>query len=89
MTEGKDDISIVVNGRKRVVAKDSLTPDYEISFDQVVDLAYDPRPTGVDIVYTVTYRNGAGRPTEGRLVAGREVKIHNGTVFNVDFTDRS
>ena len=81
----KDKVAIIVNGRERVV----VSPDGEVSFDEVVRLAFDPPPSGPNIVFTVSYRNGAGRPPDGRLVEGQRVKIQDGTVFNASFTDKS
>ena len=89
MAEDKDTVTIVVNGREKVMPSSELSSDGEISFEQVVSLAFDPPPSGPDIVFTVSYRNGGGRPPDGRLVAGRSVKVHDGTVFNVSFTDKS
>ncbi len=83
MTGDKDRVEIIVNGRKKVVTSS------ELSFDEVVKLAFDPPPSGPDIVFTMSYRNGAGRPPDGRLVAGQSVKVQDGTVFNVSYTDRS
>lgn len=88
-TEYKDQITIVVNGREKVIPSSSMSPDGELSFNQLVKLAYDSPPSGPDIVFTISYRNGAGRPTDGRLVAGQGVKVKDGTVFNVSFTDKS
>ena len=89
MTEDKEKITIVVNGREKVVPSSSMSPNGELSFDEVVKLAFDPPPSGPDIVFTMSYRNGAGRPPDGRLVAGQSVKVQDGTVFNVSYTDRS
>ena len=89
MVEDKKTVTIVVNGRKKVVPSKDLSSDGEISFKRVVSLAFDPPPSGPGIVFTVSYRNGAGRPPDGRLVAGQNVKIQDGTVFNVSFTDKS
>ena len=89
MVEDKDTVRIVVNGREKVIPSSELSSDGEISFGQVVSLAFDPPPSGPNIVFTVSYRNGGGRPPDGKLVAGRSVKIHEGTVFNVSFTDKS
>lgn len=92
MVVQKDTITIVVNARQKVVPVKELTPDEEISFDQVIALASDtpgwlsPGPT---IVYTVSYRNAAGRPLDGDLLEGRVVKIQDGTIFNATATDRS
>ena len=83
MIDDKDKVHIIVNGRKRVVTSDELT------FDEVVLLAYNPVPSGPYIMLTVTYRDGAGRPPEGRLLPGQKVKIQDGTVFNVTVTDKS
>ena len=76
-------IVIIVNGRKKVVSSD------ELSFGEVVKLAYDPIPSGPYISITVTYREGAGRPPEGRLFKGQTVKVKEGTIFNVRITDKS
>ena len=89
MVEDKDKVTIVVNAREKVVASEELSPDGELSFDQVVGLAYDPVPSGQYIEFTMSYRNSLGRPPDGRLFVGQSVKIQNGTVFNVTYTDRS
>jgi hypothetical protein len=74
---------VVVNGRPKTVPSDDLT------FNEVVELAFDPVPTGPYIMFAVTYRNGGGRPPEGSLVQGESVKVKEGTVFNVTATDKS
>ena len=89
MIENKDSVTIFVRGREVEVSIKDLTPDGEISFERVIGLAYNPLPTGTDIVYEVNYFNGAGRPPEGNLLEGELVKIQDGTVFNVSYTDRS
>ena len=89
MTEDKDQVTIVVNGRQRILSSNTLSSDGEISFEEIVKLAFDPPPSGPGIVFTMSYRNGAGRPPDGRLVAGQSVKVKDGTVFNVSFTDKS
>lgn len=75
---------IIVNGRpKEVEAK-------EISFDQIVKLAFENPPHGADTIFSVTYRKGGNehRP-EGVMVEGDSVKIKKGTTFNVSATNRS
>ena len=89
MVGDKDTVSIVVNGRERIIPVKELSSNGEISFKQVVTLAFDPPPSGPDIIFTVSYRKGAGRPPEGTLVAGGRAKVQDGTVFNVSFTDKS
>jgi hypothetical protein len=78
------EIEIIVNGKKKVVTSK------ELAFDQVVDLAYEPnpRPTGDNWVFTVTYRKAEGKP-EGTLLPGDTVKVKDGTIFNVTATDKS
>jgi hypothetical protein len=76
-------IEIVVNGRPKAVESRTL------SFIEVVGLAYDPVPTGPNIIFTVTYRGAAGRRHEGTLVAGESAEVKQGTVFNVSYTDKS
>ena len=74
---------VIVNGTHFTVQND------EVSFDEVVDLAYPDGGRGPLITYTVNYYNGAGRPPEGKLIKGEKAKVKNGTVFNVTRTDRS
>lgn len=75
--------SIIVNGREKKVTAE------ELSYKQVVDLAYNNNPpTGPNIVITVTYRNAEDNK-QGTLAAGQTVEIRNGTIFNVFATDKS
>ena len=74
---------IIVNGRTYTVNKD------EVTFEEVVDLAYPEGGRGELISYTVLYYEGGGRETEGGLNEGEKVKVKDGTVFNVTRTDRS
>ena len=83
MPDEKDKIQIIVNGRKKTVST------LELSYEQVVVLAFDPPPSGPNIEITVSFRNGAGRPPEGTLSPGKSVKIHSGTIFVVKSTDKS
>ena len=89
--EDKGTIDIVVNMQEKVVHTDDLSPDGEISFDQVVGLASEGGglPSGPYIEYEVFYENALGRPLEGRLYPDKGVKIQDGTVFNVTYTDKS
>ncbi len=79
-------IDIIVNGTPHPVPG---VPGDEVSFDQVVDIAYPDGGRGPLITYTVNFYNGAGRPPEGKLIEGQEAKVKDGTVFNVTRTDRS
>lgn len=80
----KHEIGIIVNGQQKTVSKG------ELSFDEVVSLAYDGSPpTGENWSFTVTYRKGDGHKPEGSLVAGESVKVKDGMIFNVRATDKS
>ena len=74
---------IIVNGTNYPV------PNDEVSFDQVVDIAYPDGGRGPLITYTVDFYNGGGRPPEDKLTEGQKAKVKDGTVFNVTRTDRS
>lgn len=92
MVEDKDTITIVVNARQKVVSVKELTPDGEINFDQVLELASDTSgwlKPGPNIEYTVSYRNAIGRPPDGDLLEGQNVKIQDGTIFIATATDKS
>jgi hypothetical protein len=75
--------TIIVNSRKKVV----MTK--ELSFNQIVRLAFDPVPTGPNILFTVTYGHGPKANPEGMLLEGETVKIKDGMVFSVTQTDKS
>ncbi len=83
--KGKDEkeIVIVVNGREKTVTGKELT------FAELVALAFDNPPTGENIVFTITYRRGHGEKPEGTLTDGESVKIKKGMIFNVTATDKS
>ena len=80
---GHKDYTIIVNGRQKVVHKQ------ELSFDEVVKLAFENPPTGPNVIITVTYTGAAGPKPDGTLARGGHVKIKDGTVFNVSATDKS
>lgn len=75
--------TVVVNGRQKTVTTKELT------FAQVVALAFDNPPSGPNIVFTITYRRGEGNKPEGTLVEGDTVKVKDGMIFNVTATDKS
>lgn len=77
------EFTIIVNARERKVSSKDLT------FDEVVALAFNPVPSGPNIVITVTYRHGPHQNPEGILAKGEKIWIKNGMVFNVKATDRS
>ena len=76
-------ITIIVNGRARQITVD------ELSFDELVDLAFDDPARGPQIVFTITFRKAGGRIEEGELDEGQRLKLRDGTVVNVTRTDQS
>ncbi|MGY6653626.1 multiubiquitin domain-containing protein [Amycolatopsis sp. TRM77291] len=80
---GRKHYEIVVNGREKVVDTD------EVTFEQLVHLAFNPVPSGPNWVFTVTYRRGHGHKPEGTLKPGESVKVKKGMIFNVTATDKS
>ncbi len=74
-------VTIIVNGRPREVTGKS------ISYEEVVQLAYPDDPSNQNTDFTVAYANPHGR--DGELVAGQEVHLKEGMVFNVTKTNRS
>jgi hypothetical protein len=81
--EGKDHVfSITVNGRLKTVTTQELT------FDELVELAFPGGPRGENWVYTVGYRRGEGNKS-GSLGPGDSVKVKDGMVFDVTQTDKS
>lgn len=89
MHDNTEAIEIIVNGRVKSLPRKSVTPGGELSFGEVVELAYDPPPSGPYIQFKITYRHSAGRPSDGTLSEGSYVKIQEGTVFNVTHVDKS
>ena len=80
---GRKEITIIVNGKKKTVTKKKLT------FDEIVSLAFDPVPTGPNVMFTITYQSGPPANPEGSLLEGASVKIKEGMIFDVTPTDKS
>jgi len=79
----KKEVTVIVNAREKVV------PKGDISFAEIVALAFDDPLTGPNIVTTITYRRGEGNKPEGTLIEGETVKTKEGMIFNVTQTDKS
>jgi Multiubiquitin len=80
---GPKEVAIFVNTRKKEVAARRLT------YDQVVALAFNPVPSGPNIMFTITYRNGPKANPEGELLPNGKVRIKDRMIFDVTQTDKS
>jgi len=72
---------IIVNGRPRIV------DDEQISYSQIIELAFPDNPNGEQFLYSVHY---VGRCLpDGTLAEGQSVELVNGMKFDVTKTNRS
>ena len=74
---------IIVNGRAKVVKLK------ELSFFDIVKLAFGEVISDGQKIYTMTFKKGVDARPEGNLVEGDIVKIKKGVIFNVSATDKS
>lgn len=81
--KGGHTTSVIINARSYEVAAK------ELSFEEVVNLAYNNNPpSGESVIITVTYSRGE-HGQEGSMLPGDRVKVKNKMVFDVSATDRS
>jgi hypothetical protein len=73
--------SIIVNGRQREVSSRQL------SYSEVVSIAFQNDQPDPNVLYTVAYANPHGK--DGTLAEGQDVHVKNGMSFNVSKTSRS
>jgi Multiubiquitin len=76
-------VTIIVNGRPKQVDKGELT------FEEVVALAFPNPPSSDATVFTVAYRKGEGNRPQGTLTPGRSVHVKEKMIFDVVATDKS
>jgi hypothetical protein len=79
---GQSEVTIFVNTRPKQVHRG------EISYDEIVALAYNPVPSGPNVQITVTYFRSQGDKT-GDLLPGHSVAVHEDMIFDVVATDLS
>ena len=77
------DVTIIVNGQKKVVPKGDL------AFDTLVKLGLDNPLKGEFIVHTITYSKCQGDKPKGVLDKGCDIKVNEGMIFNVAEADKS
>jgi hypothetical protein len=82
------------NGKTRleiilVNSREKQWNEKNISFDEVVILAFGSISDNPNVSYTVTYKKGDNNKPEGIMVKGDIVKVKDGMRFNVTQTNRS
>lgn len=79
----KKEITIIVNAKEKLWTKDDIT------FVQVIELAYGEYVADANVVYTIAYSKGHSDKQNGTLKLGEEVRAKDKMVFNVSKTDKS
>lgn len=75
---------IIVNGQEKIA------PNEEISFEEIVDLAYEKSERGEQIAFTISFEALEGRDgPEGELAPGESLKISEQVIIHVQPTDQS
>ena len=77
------EMTIIVNARQH------LWKEVNISFEQLVVLAFESYDNNPNRGYTVTYSRGWEPKSEGTMVKGSVVRVKNKMVFDVTATDKS
>ena len=77
-------VDIVINGSQHEVPKND-----QLTYDEVVTLAFPDHPQHPEITYSVTYTRGHGSKPEGILSPGGNVKVKEGMSFVVTRTGQS
>lgn len=75
--------SIIVNTRKKEVE------GKEVTYDQILVLAFTTVPSGDNWEVTVAYRDGPGQNKQGTMLPGSTVRIKKDMIFDVTATDKS
>jgi hypothetical protein len=78
------EVVIIVNTREKKWDKRK-----EISYEEVVKLAFGNYSTDPRVIYTVKYSRGPAHNREGSLVKNQSVKVKWGMIFDVTQTDQS
>ena len=81
--EEKKTVTIIVNGTPHEEKKN------EITYNEVVTLAFPDFPQHPERTYSVTYERGQGNKPSGILSPGGSVKVKEGMSFKVKHTGQS
>jgi hypothetical protein len=75
--------TIYVNGQEKMVTTKNVT------YEQLVKLAFPNPIAGQNIIYTVGYEDGPHKNPSGSLMPGGKVYVKDGMIFDVTPTDKS
>lgn len=78
------EVVIIVNASEKPWPKKD-----DISYEEVVTLAFGSCSSDPNVVYTVTFSKGNSPRHEGTMVKGDSVMVKNRMVFNVTQTNKS
>lgn len=81
----EEEVTIIVNGEDKVIPKGKENLTYE----EVVKLAYGNYVNSDTVIYTVVYSNGPKENKKGTMVKGSSVVVRKGMIFNVGRSDKS
>tara|TARA_R110000851_G_C12793188_1_gene536592 strand:+ start:281 stop:541 length:261 start_codon:yes stop_codon:yes gene_type:complete len=76
-------VTIIVNGSPHEEEKN------EITYDEVVTLAFPDFPQHPERTYSITYERGNGNKPTGILSPGGKVRVKDGMIFKVKHTGQS
>lgn len=76
-------VTIVINGTAHEVPKEEMT------YAEIVTLAFPDYPNHPEINYSVTYKRGHGNKPEGILLPGQSVRVKDDMIFYVSPTGQS
>jgi len=79
----KKGVTIIVNGTPHETPKDDIT------YAEVVAMAFPEYANHQDRTYSITYRRGQGNKPEGILSPGGSAKVKEGMIFSVSETSQS
>lgn len=77
------EFTIIVNAREKTWNKK------EISYEEIIVLAFGSYSDNENIIYTVTFSKGPKSHHEGSMVKGDSVEVKDGMIFNVTPTNKS
>lgn len=81
--KSKKPVTIIVNGTPHDVKKEDIT------YEEVVELAFPDYAQFPTRIYSIKYRRGHGSKPEGILSPGGSVKVKDQMIFDVKYTGES